>query len=171
MNSEEKLFFEKLLDTDEQVLWTGQPVTKPYKIRNIKQTLIDFVKVCAGVFVVYSAGYLLLQKDFALRQHIYNNVLFLLVVLLIYIVRIIKKVAQAESVLYCITDKRILIVSGHKKQKIKTIEKKKVKEKRIIESVTDREYKVQTVKLVTEGEDEDVLIESIENGDKVLGLV
>jgi len=171
VNSEEKLFFEKLLDTDEQVLWTGRPLTKPYKIRNIERMLIDFVTVCAVYFVVYSAGYLLLQKDFALREHIYNGALFLSVVILIYIVRLIKKVAQAESVLYCITDERIFIVSGRKKLKIKTIEKKKVRKKRIIESLTDRQYKVQTVKLVIEDEEEHLLIESIENGDKVLGLV
>ena len=171
MYSEEMLFVEKLLDTDEQVLWTGRPLTKPYKIRNIERTLIDFVKVCAVVFVVYSAGYLLLQKEFPLREHIYNNALFLSGVLLIYILRLIKKVAHADSVLYCITDKRILIVSDRKKQKIKTIEKRQVKKKGIIESMTDREYKVQTVKLVIEGEDEVVLIECIENGDKVLGLV
>jgi hypothetical protein len=171
VKSEEKLFFEKLLSPDEQVLWTGRPLTKPYRIVNIERMLIDFVKVCAVYFVVYSAGYLLLQKDFNLREHIYNGALFLSVVLLIYIVRLIKKVAHAESVLYCITDERILIVSGRKKQKIKTIEKKKVKKKRIINSVTDREYKVQTVKLMIEDEDEDVLIENIENGDKVLELV
>jgi hypothetical protein len=103
VNSEEKLVFEKLLDTDEQVLWTGRPLTKPYKIRNIERMLIDFVKGCTIYFVVYSSSYLLLQKDFHLREHIYNGALFLSVVLLIYIVRLIKKVGEAESVLYCMT--------------------------------------------------------------------
>jgi len=109
---EENLFFEKHLDTNEKVLWTGRPLTEPYKIRNIKGTLVDFVTVCAVFFVVYSTGYLLFKKDFHLREHIYNNALVLLVVLLFYIGRLMKKVAQAETVLYCITDNRILIISG-----------------------------------------------------------
>ena len=171
VNLEEKLFIEGLLDTDEQVLWTGRPMTKPYKIRNIERTIIDFVKVTAIVLTFFSAYYLLLQKTFFPREDVYNFGLFLLVILVISIVRLIKKIAQVDSVIYYITDKRILIVSDSKKQKIKTIDKVQVKKKRIIQSVTDREYKVQTLKLVVDNEDEYVLIESIENGDKVLGLV
>lgn len=171
MDSEEKLFFENLLDTDEQVLWTGRPLTKPYNMRNIEWTLIDFLKVCALVLIVYSTGYLLLQKDFRLREQIYNLVLFLAVIFLINIARLVKKITQADGVRYCITDHRILIISNRKKHKIKTVEKSQVKKKRVIDSMTDRKYKVQTVKLVIEGEDEDLLMESIENGDKVLGLV
>jgi hypothetical protein len=170
VNSEGKVFFEKLLDAEERVLWIGRPLTKPYKIRNIERALIDFVKLSAFVFVFFVRVLSPSSKRIFPREDVYNFGLFLLVILVVNFVRVIKKVIQAGSILYCVTDRRTLIASG-KEQKIKTVLKRHVKKKKVIGSVTDREYKVRTIKLVIEGEDEDVLIESIENGDSVLRLV
>jgi hypothetical protein len=169
MNSGEKTVFDGLLMTNEQIVWTGTPLTRPYKIRNIGLTLIDFVKLTAIIFGFFSVYYLVLQKEFFPKADVYSFELFLVIILLINVVALIKKFVQADTVLYCITDKRLLIINDQKKQKIVIIERNEIKKKKIVNSVIDREYKVQTVKLGTG--DENAFLESIEKGDNVIKLL
>lgn len=167
---EDKTLFENLLGTDDNILWVGRPLTKAFTIRNIEQALIDSVKTAVFVIIIFSLYYLILHQEFIPKEEISNLTLYLIVILILNMVIAIKKVIQAGNIRYCITDNQVIIFNLKTRQN-ETFEKSHINKKEIYSSVTDREYNVQTIKLLIENEEGDILIESIENGDKVLELL
>ncbi|MBT1706542.1 hypothetical protein [Chryseosolibacter indicus] len=68
MKSEKQAFFDELAMANEQILWTGRPLARPYKIRNIEWTLIEFVKLSAIAFGFSQRTILFFKKNFFQKQ-------------------------------------------------------------------------------------------------------
>lgn len=154
--------------TGEQVIWTGRPMTVPYRIRNIVIALIDFSKVALLGFAFFVAYYFLLQKSFFPMVDVYNFGLFLLIVFVVKMGELTRKMYNINQVIYYVTNKRLLVFSDQR-AKVKIIKKDEIKSKQIIDSYLERKYEARTIKLILG--DGELSLESIQNSEQVLALL
>jgi hypothetical protein len=152
---------EKFLGVDEKILWIARPERKSFQLTNIERMFFDSLKQILFIFLfleIYDFifhGELFMQTDFPIFKFAVPGTL------LINVIRVIIRIIHLDKIMYCVTDRRIFSFSDIERQKLETVEKLKIKEKKITAAGIEKIHKVHTIKLVTDNGN--VLLESIDN--------
>jgi hypothetical protein len=149
------------LNLDEQVLWTAKPEKKSFRLSNIERTFFDFIKQVLFIFFFLEIYDFIFHKELLMQTDFPIFKLSVPLILLINTIVVVTKIVRVDKVMYCVTERRILAFSDIERQKIKTVDKLKIKKKKITATSIEKKNNVHTIKLVTD--DEDVMLESIDN--------
>jgi hypothetical protein len=159
----QKTQIEKFLSIDEQILWVARPEKRSFKIKNIRQALVDFIEQVSGVFLFLWAYDLIFHREVFMETNLLLFIWSVPILFAIHAIAVIVKISGVDKVLYCVTDRRVLVFTDIDKQKFVTIDKVKIKKKEKVSTSVEKAHNVHTIKLRTDDPHLDLQLETIDN--------
>jgi hypothetical protein len=159
----ERKQIEEFLSINEQILWTARPEKKSFKIKNIRQALFDCIKQVLGVFLFLWVYDLIFHREYFMETDLLLFIWSGPVFFMANTVAVVVKISRADKILYCVTDRRVLVFTDIDKRKLMTIDKLKIKKKEKISTSIEKAHNVHTMKLKTDDPDLDFQLESIDD--------
>jgi hypothetical protein len=163
LESTERIQIEKFLSNNEQVLWTGRPEKESFRIKNIRQALFDFVKQVLVVFLFLWVYDLIFHREFFMEADLLLFVWSVPVFFTVNAITVIIKISRVDKVLYCVTDRRVLVFTDIDKHKLMSVDKLQIRKKEKVSTAIEKAHNVHTIKLMTADPDLDFQLENIDN--------